>query len=68
MDSKYTTLHFEMFKLFNEIAPRSQTCNSPTSDAVKAAAYTLSILPLIAIYPFFQKYFVTGLTVRGVKD
>ena len=33
-----------------------------------AAATIITILPIICIYPFLQKYFVTGLTLGGVKE
>ena len=39
---------------------------TPTS--VRAAATIITILPIICIYPFLQKYFVTGLTLGGVKE
>ena len=35
---------------------------------VKAAAIVLAILPLIVIYPLLQKYYVDGVTIRGVKE
>jgi putative aldouronate transport system permease protein len=43
-------------------------CNAQTPVTVKAAAYFLASLPFIIIYPFFQKYFVTGLNITGVKE
>ncbi len=39
---------------------------TPTS--VRSAATILTMLPIICIYPFLQKYFVTGLTLGGVKE
>ena len=39
---------------------------TPTS--VRAAATIITMLPIICIYPFLQKYFVTGLTLGGVKE
>ena len=40
----------------------------PTSESVKAAAIIFSTLPIICVYPFLQKYFVTGVTLGAVKD
>lgn len=41
--------------------------NVVNSDAVKAASMICTILPIIAVYPFLQKYFVSGLMVGSVK-
>ena len=71
-DPKYTLLQYEMMKLICEVSPSSRTmefkCNAQTPVTVKAAAYFLASLPFIIIYPFFQKYFVTGLNITGVKE
>ena len=36
-------------------------------DTVKAATTLLVVLPIVAIYPFLQKYFVQGIMVGAVK-
>lgn len=37
-------------------------------DTVRMAIVVISTLPIICAYPFFQKYFVSGLTVGAVKE
>ncbi len=37
-------------------------------DTVRMAIVVISTLPIILAYPFFQKYFVSGLTVGAVKE
>lgn len=37
------------------------------SESARMAIAIIAILPLLVIYPFFQKYFVKGLTVGSVK-
>lgn len=37
-------------------------------DAAKMAMVVISTLPIAIAYPFFQKYFVSGLTIGGVKE
>ncbi len=37
------------------------------SASIRMAIAVVAILPIIVAYPFFQKYFVKGLTVGGVK-
>lgn len=39
----------------------------PPSEGIIAASNLFVILPIICVYPFLQKYFVTGLTVGGIK-
>lgn len=38
-----------------------------TSDSIISAQIVLTTLPIIAVYPFLQKYFVKGVTVGAVK-
>lgn len=40
---------------------------APPSEAIIATSNLFVILPIICVYPFLQKYFVTGLTVGGIK-
>ena len=37
------------------------------TQALKYATLVVVILPILAIYPFLQKYFVSGITVGAVK-
>ena len=41
--------------------------NSIPSESTRMAIAIIAILPLLVIYPFFQKYFVKGLTIGSVK-
>lgn len=41
---------------------------SATANTVQNAAIITAILPFMAIYPFAQKYFVTGMNVGAVKE
>lgn len=37
-------------------------------ESVRMAMVVISTLPIACSYPFFQKYFISGLTVGGVKE
>ena len=71
-NDKLTTLQYEIAKwVASSYATQTGTveavhANSPR--LVVSAACVLTILPVIIIYPFFQKCFVTGLRIRGVKE
>lgn len=76
MNTEYTTLQYELMKLLssvmqqggnaNQIGDASASTVTPTT--VRAAATVATMAPIIALYPFLQRYFVTGLTIGGVKE
>jgi putative aldouronate transport system permease protein len=37
-------------------------------DSMRMACTLVVILPMLFAYPFFQRYFVTGLTIGGIKE
>ena len=72
MKPELTTLQYETMKLFVEISVPSGVVSfrsrSATPYSVKCAAYLLTMVPIIVAYPFFQKHFVSGLKIKGIKD
>lgn len=75
MDSSLTTLQYELMKLLSSVTNQGASAEamknatgSVTPETVRAAASILTMLPIICIYPFLQRYFVTGLTLGGVKE
>ena len=40
---------------------------TPFSEGIKMACIVVTATPIILVYPFIQKYFVSGLTVGAVK-
>ena len=78
-DPQYTTLQYELRKLLDSVsattggqqagtAVTSATANTITPITVRAAATIATMAPIVALYPFLQRYFVTGLTIGGVKE
>lgn len=41
---------------------------SMPSEGIKAASLIFGILPILLIYPFLQRYFVSGMTLGAVKE
>lgn len=73
----YTTLQYELMKLLNSVmqqsgsaadAAASQGGNNVSPQSVRSAATMVTVLPIICLYPFLQRYFVSGLTIGGVKE
>lgn len=48
-------------------AAREGLINNVTSEAIQYATITISILPMIIVYPFVQKYFVKGVMIGSLK-
>ncbi|MDF2589181.1 MAG: binding-protein-dependent transport system inner rane component [Anaerocolumna sp.] len=75
MAENLTTLQYELMKLLSSVSKLSGNANTAqfstalvTTTSVRSAATVLTCLPIVALYPFLQRYFVTGLTIGGVKE
>lgn len=44
-----------------------EEANTPTTDAIVSAQIMVTILPIVCVYPFLQKYFVKGIMMGSVK-
>ena len=75
MSEHLTTLQYELMKLLSSVSKLSGNANTAqystaqvTTTSVRAAATILTCLPIVALYPFLQRYFIAGLTIGGVKE
>lgn len=75
MSDNLTTLQYELMKLLSSVTNQSgsvetmkNAVGTVTPASVRAAATIVTTLPIICLYPFLQKYFVTGMTLGGVKE
>ncbi len=73
----WTTLQFELMKVLDSVntggkvdqyseALRKQSQRNP--EAIKMAITVLVTVPILCVYPFIQRYFVTGITLGSVKE
>lgn len=65
-------LQMELRKILYESTKEITSASDVSSASVYAksveyAAIVVSTLPILAVYPFVQKYFVTGMTIGAVK-
>ena len=75
MSDKLTTLQYELMKLLTSIMNQASSvegmrnaAGSVTPASVRSAATIVTMLPIVCLYPFLQRYFVTGMTLGGVKE
>jgi ABC-type glycerol-3-phosphate transport system permease component len=73
-DLDYKPLQYYLYKIVNETAALRQSLAGsvvvigalPTT-TLKMATAVLATGPIILLYPFVQKYFITGITIGAVK-
>ncbi|MCQ2595219.1 MAG: carbohydrate ABC transporter permease [Treponemataceae bacterium] len=75
LKTQFTTLQYELMKLLNSVMQQSGSADSARNSAsavtpvtIRAAASVVTMLPIICLYPFLQRYFQTGLMIGGVKE
>lgn len=74
-----TTLQYELMKILQQSVSQSNSAGlgqaariaqaksiSPIS--IRMAVTVVTVLPIICVYPFVQRYFVTGMTLGAVKS
>jgi len=78
---KLTTLQYEMMKIISSSMQQGTASTPPyitqgqtgpsttvTSSSLRAAITVICTVPILFVYPFLQKYFVTGVQIGGVKE
>ncbi|MDR1688240.1 MAG: carbohydrate ABC transporter permease [Clostridiales bacterium] len=73
-----TTLQYELMKVLQQSnaqsgggidqAARALQTKSVSPLSIRMAITVVTVMPIVAVYPFVQKYFVSGLTLGAVKS
>lgn len=76
--SKYYTIQIVLNNINDDIMSLVQSATSSSGMAtaaanmptttIRMAIAVIGILPVLVLYPFFQRYFVKGITLGGVKE
>lgn len=76
-DENLRTLSYLMMTTINQTTASSansisagqiSSSNTTTSFTIQATAMVISMVPIIIVYPFLQKYFVQGMMLGAVKE
>lgn len=72
---QYTVLQYELMQMLSTAMSQTGSIEGMkqggphiTPASLRAAATIATMLPIVCLYPFLQRYFVTGLTIGGVKE
>lgn len=72
-DKNLATLSYLMMQVINSTQVTATSAQyganlATTTLSIQAAAMMVSTIPIICVYPFLQKYFVSGMLVGSVKE
>ncbi len=77
MNSSLTTLQYELMKVMqNATANAAANMNNPSlqqnvatdPESIKMAITMVATVPILCVYPFVQRYFISGMTLGAVKN
>jgi putative aldouronate transport system permease protein len=71
---QWVPIQLKLYQLINnmssiDVATQEISAGSVprASDAMKAAAVMFATVPILAVYPWLQRYFISGVTIGAVK-
>ncbi|SER48978.1 carbohydrate ABC transporter membrane protein 2, CUT1 family [Gracilibacillus ureilyticus] len=79
MNESLTTLQYELMKIMdntsmggsqdaNMMRHNDEQVNRVSPQSIKMAITMVTVIPIICVYPFVQKYFIQGMTLGAVKQ
>ena len=72
-DRRYYPLQLLIYNILNninsvEVSTQEGFSTPGLSDTLRAAVVMFATIPILLIYPWLQKYFITGVTLGAVKE
>ncbi len=69
------TMGYQLMAIINKsnatmnsnMTPEALAAATSTTMSVQLAAMLVAVAPILVVYPFFQRYFISGLTIGSVK-
>lgn len=71
-DVKYQPVQLKLWQIINnrssiEIATQEGFTTPAVSEGLKAASVMFATVPILVVYPWLQRYFISGVTIGAVK-
>ncbi len=70
-----TTLQYELMKLLTSVSQQQGSASTMkhaasqvTPVSIRSATAIFTALPIVCLYPFLQRYFISGMMIGGVKE
>ncbi|MGF7142671.1 putative aldouronate transport system permease protein [Anaerotaenia torta] len=70
-----TTLQYELMKLLSSVSQlqgsaslMKHAATQVTPVSIRSATAIFTALPIVCLYPFLQRYFISGMMIGGVKE
>lgn len=72
-DQKWHPIQLKLYNLINnvnsiDIAIQEGFTSPQASEGLKAASVLVATIPIVIVYPFLQRYFISGATLGAVKE
>jgi putative aldouronate transport system permease protein len=80
LNENLTTLQYELMKILdntsmggnvnaNQMRPNAeQQANMVSPESIKMAITMVTVIPIMLVYPFVQRFFIQGMTLGAVKQ
>jgi putative aldouronate transport system permease protein len=70
---KYAPIQLKLYQIINNLSAidtaQQEGFASPTaSEGLKAASVLFATVPILIVYPFLQRYFISGVTLGAIKE
>lgn len=71
-NSKYYPIQLKLWQIINnrssiEVATQEGFTSPAASEGLKAASVMFATIPILVVYPWLQRYFISGVTIGAVK-
>ncbi len=66
-------IQLKLYEIINnrsaiDVAQQEGFASPAASDGLKAASVMFATIPILVVYPFLQRYFITGVTLGAIKE